>query len=583
MLLYRLLFESETKGTEALFYRHTGGCKRAGAGLALADGATVSFDTYFNSFSHAQYRKYCALASVYLSLRGSGRFRLEIFHRSLKNKVTPVKSATFEGSTREEIPLSSLPADGYLFFTLTALGEARLLSGGYESERVPAPVKVGIVICTFRREGFVKANLQRMLAGLERAPELRERLHIFIADNARTLDLPASDAYTVLPNPNLGGSGGFTRGIEEVCKDASFTHFLLMDDDISFEFETIERTLALLASLSPAYSGCTVGGAMLYLDRPTVQHEFGGYFSGIRFRQRNSLLDVSDPKNLLKNEAPKVPANYNAWWYCCMPAATVQKYGLPMPFFIKGDDVEYGLRCTRQLIVMNGIAVWHQDFSYKYNAALEYYGHRNFAIVSAMHFHNSSLLLAYHLVYAVFSQLTQKRYFCAELILQAYRDFFRGCAFLRDTDMEQLNAEVMQCTPQYLTDAQLNEALGTQIEDFSAPLHGKPHKKNILRKFLLASENFLPAFLFSRRAAIADANRNTAQAVFLHRTAVHYDRTRKAGYICKLDTARRRKIRRETYKLFFKLLFGFGKMRREYRERYGIACSEQAWQKKFDQ
>ena len=35
-----------------------------------------------------------------------------------------------------------------------------------------------------------------------------------------------------------GGSGGFTRGLLEVCQSGEYTHVLLMDDDISFEPET---------------------------------------------------------------------------------------------------------------------------------------------------------------------------------------------------------------------------------------------------------------------------------------------------------------------------------------------------------
>lgn len=55
-----------------------------------------------------------------------------------------------------------------------------------------------------------------------------------------------------------------------------------------------------------------------------------------------------------------------------------------MPFFIKGDDVEYGMRAAEELILMSGIAVWHQDFAGKYTGILEYYIKRNLAIVSSL-------------------------------------------------------------------------------------------------------------------------------------------------------------------------------------------------------
>ena len=48
--------------------------------------------------------------------------------------------------------------------------------------------------------------------------------------------------------------------------------------------------------------------------------------------------------------------------------ALVEKVGLPLPVFIRGDDVEYGLRLYMRgvdTIVMPGIAVWHEPFYLK--------------------------------------------------------------------------------------------------------------------------------------------------------------------------------------------------------------------------
>lgn len=64
-----------------------------------------------------------------------------------------------------------------------------------------------------------------------------------------------------------------------------------MDDDIHFEFETLKRTAYLLRALSDEYKYATIGSPMMYLDRPTEQHEFGGYFTGLNYKPRNSHLD----------------------------------------------------------------------------------------------------------------------------------------------------------------------------------------------------------------------------------------------------------------------------------------------------
>src|SRR5699024_12255759 len=44
-----------------------------------------------------------------------------------------------------------------------------------------------------------------------------------------------------------------------------------------------------------------------------------------------------------------------------------------------------------------------------------------------------------------------------------------------------------------------------------------------------------------------------------------YDRNTGKGLILTLDTKRRRELRRKTYKVFFGMLFGYGRMKKAYR------------------
>ena len=36
--------------------------------------------------------------------------------------------------------------------------------------------------------------------------------------------------------------------------------------------------------------------------------------------------------------------DYDGWWFCILPLAAIPKVGLPAPFFLHNDDVDYGLR-----------------------------------------------------------------------------------------------------------------------------------------------------------------------------------------------------------------------------------------------
>ncbi len=67
------------------------------------------------------------------------------------------------------------------------------------------------------------------------------------------------------------------------------------------------------------------------------------------------------------------------------PMKIVTPENLPMPIFIRGDDLEYGLRNMKTLILMNGICVWHEPFENKYSSFLEYYIMRNQLIDNSFH------------------------------------------------------------------------------------------------------------------------------------------------------------------------------------------------------
>ena len=55
----------------------------------------------------------------------------------------------------------------------------------------------------------------------------------------------ASQAGTRIANRNLGGAGGFARGLI-AAEDGGFTHCLFMDDDAAFQMENLIRSFAFL-------------------------------------------------------------------------------------------------------------------------------------------------------------------------------------------------------------------------------------------------------------------------------------------------------------------------------------------------
>lgn len=126
-----------------------------------------------------------------------------------------------------------------------------------------------------------------------------------------------------------------------------------------------------------------ISGAMLCMDRPCIQFENTAYWGRIRMHASGRGLDLTNQKTLWENEnLPQKRNRYGAWWFCCIPLETVKKNGYPLPVFIKGDDIEYGLRSRCNFITMNGIGVWHETFIKKQNVVMEFFNDRNMLIIN---------------------------------------------------------------------------------------------------------------------------------------------------------------------------------------------------------
>ena len=56
---------------------------------------------------------------------------------------------------------------------------------------------------------------------------------------------------------------------------------------------------------------------------------------------------------------------------------------MPLPIFIRGDDIEFSRRCNAKILSLPGICVWHEPFYKKYSEIMEdYYLLRNVLIFS---------------------------------------------------------------------------------------------------------------------------------------------------------------------------------------------------------
>ncbi len=427
--------------------------------LCIKQGGKVKFDTYFNGFSIEKWKKYTVIDNVSVKLKISGKVAVtlmckEKIHNDVIEKV--ISETIVESKEPAEFSFSFQGGNGkgMYCFSIEALSEECKFYGGSYTTEVSADkirnVKIGIAICTFRREEFIEKNvgiLKEAILENKDCP-MNGHLEVFIADNGKTLDIPrlSSPAIHINPNRNLGGAGGFTRDLIEMMQhndELKLTHALLMDDDIVIEPEALIKTFVILSLLKEEYKDAFVGGAMLRLDKQYMQVESGASWNGGYLQSLKTNLDLRSCDSCLFNEVEE-HREFNAWWYCCFPMNVVSETNLPLPIFIRGDDVEYGLRNMKHLILMNGICVWHEPFENKYSSFLEYYIMRNQLIDNAFH---CQWFNAKHVKKNIATHCKQEimyyRYKNVDLYTKGIRDFLKGPEWLMKQDGEALHQEVM--------------------------------------------------------------------------------------------------------------------------------------------
>lgn len=457
----------QQKDCKAMFY-HVAPADAAVSGekgLFLKAGGSVSFDAYYNLFPLCTYREFTVCSDPVLRLQLKGCGTAELIACDSEGNVLAEERADFSAEDGTELCLSMMeipPEAAVLYWRCEAQTDCLLTQAHLTFPEPPQrEITLAVGICTYRREEFVCANARQITALFAQEPDAAH--HLFISDNGGTLGevLQNSERMTVYQNPNTGGSGGFARVMREAMhSETAFTHLLLMDDDLYFRPEILQRMICFLSYCREEYRHVTVGGAMCLLDRPWMQFEAGAHFlKGGELRGLQMGLDLREAVQCIRNAAAPQEADYQSWWCCCMSMERIRKAGLPMPFFIKMDDVEYALRLGQKTVCLPGVCVAHEDFDKKYNPALEYYIVRNTLITCALHKKDVGIFRRIGRMYAaVLRNAMLQRYDSAALVLRAHRDFLRGAKFLRKTDPALLHQKILESAPKT-----------EQSQDFSKP------------------------------------------------------------------------------------------------------------------
>ena len=585
-LLQRLVLPTPTTPEPLLYARTSGEVRLVEGGAVLADGGALSFDTSFGVFAAGRWRRVSQVNNLSVSLRASGVGIAEVVvvNGKTESVVATAQLPRGEGSPTSvmlNVPDLQASANGTYYVRVTAIGGEVCMTGGeWVTQDAPRhEVRMSLSITTFNRQEYVRKTVHNVLDLVRDNAALNGKVRVLVVDNAQnvTFDAAADAPLTVIPNGNLGGAGGFARGLIELRKAGWATHVLFMDDDITLEPEAIVRTMSLFAYAKDVR--LCVHGAMLSEERPWLQFEAGSQYSWRSIYPLQALGREDDmrERSVAVQDAPEVPFDYTAWWYTAFPINLTNEN--PLPVFVRGDDVAFGLMHTgKHSITLNGVIVWHADFGLKNNPSSLFYESRNLALVDTLVFDKHTWWnLAYRFSSFGFRNLFSMRYASTEYMLRGLNAYLAGPAEWMKIDHAALHDELRVCAEE--KPAPLSAELAA-IKP-RQPRHKALRALGFLFAIVLVGGYIIPKPLRLKKYGVGPIDaRAVGVATLRNRILYRHDRIAD-GYTVERDTKRFFKLLREVVKSIFAIATSYKRLKREYRAAYPTMVSDAAWEERF--
>ena len=530
--------------------------------IELCAGGKYDFATFIGSLSIGKWCEYTTIDNVHLRIDIEGRGEISIYGLEYQPEFHVAKRYLIDVVPFDETSDKALDFDltkhtGYtsLAFGISCFDNCVLRDAYWYSlvdETKIRDVELSICITTFKKENYVLANVKQFEELMASDEPIAKHLQVHIVDNGQTLGDKISEnpAIFIHPNKNAGGAGGFARGmIESLSAETKPTHVLVMDDDISVLKEAFVRTYSLLTMLSREYENAFISGAMMSMNVPNEQFEDVGHITAkgqyLTVKRHFNMFEIND---VCENETmpPVFRHQYAAFWFCCIPIGEIERGGLPLPFFVRGDDAEFGLRVPgRKFMTMNGICVWHDSFGQsKFRAHMEcYLSIRNTLIIQAVSpsYQGEPLDLFERLAVDTIEREFRKfAYNNVELALMAVEDYLKGPEFLMNMDCGEMLSRITKLNEK---DEQLHDIIEGDMDD----LWYEPSRSFIEKALMASSRNcqrLIPKRFTSDVPIVApsDFHWSPVKRIFRHNTIIFVNEDRRTGIVRRKDAERFKRL-----------------------------------------
>lgn len=387
-----------------------------GNNYALLDNASIkikaynniAFDTYFNLFSMDKWLKYTKLENIYLEFDYIGNIQINLigvdyrhtFYQYEQDLYQEILSSGQEKS--HKIRIDSFNTLKCLYLSVRAndvdsiVRNIRFTTDTIEDNK---DYKLSCCICTYNRQSYIQKSADVLETGIN---QYGLNMNVMITNNGDPIQLDKEyQNIHIYKSKNMGGAGGFTHSI---CKamETNSSHVLLMDDDINFHFESLLRTYRFFQFIKPEYFDVMLAGSMFSSDERWLQYERNTILDNNGFHHQGHFQDMRDRNVAFNNVFAESIHGLSGWWFSAFSTKLIKENGLPLPIFVRGDDIEFSMRNEKEIVSLNGINVWHDPFILKYNEIMEdYYLPRNMII---------NALLSYQRYYGIIKLFSLKKF-----------------------------------------------------------------------------------------------------------------------------------------------------------------------------
>ena len=235
--------------------------------------------------------------------------------------------------------------------------------------------EIGVFICNYNKADFVVKCVEAVLK------QTYNNLDIYVIDNASTDDsvMRLKNAYgdvihLILHEENVGGSGGFGKGIR-LGIEKNYKYIMLVDNDAILDSHAIEY---LYRYMEKHEDVGICGAETLNMQHPDQVQDLGGRLDFVNYNWAGVIGGLKDLKG-----AAILETDYVASCSVLARVEAIKKFsgGWPEENFIYWDDTEWCTQCrlAGYKVIVNSHAKAYHDLmgANPQNMFFRYYANRN--------------------------------------------------------------------------------------------------------------------------------------------------------------------------------------------------------------